>query len=98
MLGTNIFFFVRLVLDLDDPCNSSKECDLLKNLVCSSLSQTCVCNNDSYHRNRACYLSENIENILPHFDFFIIPHAKRNSLSMSSLFIYSHGYLNQSID
>ncbi|XP_052712057.1 uncharacterized protein LOC128186279 isoform X3 [Crassostrea angulata] len=54
--GNNVTLDTIGVLDLDDPCNSSKECDLLKNLVCSSLSQTCVCNNDSYHRNRACYL------------------------------------------
>uniref|UniRef100_A0A8W8N019 Fibrillin-1 n=1 Tax=Magallana gigas TaxID=29159 RepID=A0A8W8N019_MAGGI len=55
-IGNNVTLDTIGVLDLDDPCNSSKECDLLKNLVCSSLSQTCVCNNDSYHRNRACYL------------------------------------------
>uniref|UniRef100_A0A8W8N5D1 Fibrillin-1 n=1 Tax=Magallana gigas TaxID=29159 RepID=A0A8W8N5D1_MAGGI len=52
------------VLDLDDPCNSSKECDLLKNLVCSSSSQSCVCNSDSYHRSRTCYLRTRLRAIL----------------------------------
>lgn len=81
--------FVRLVLDLDDPCNSSKECDLLKNLICSSSFQRCVCNNDSYHRNRACYLSKNIKKkIAPFSLFFIINTHYINSLSVSSLCIY----------
>ncbi|XP_065942276.1 uncharacterized protein [Magallana gigas] len=54
--GNNVTLDTIGVLDLDDPCNSSKECDLLKNLVCSSSSQSCVCNNDSYHKSRICYL------------------------------------------
>ncbi|XP_052690973.1 LOW QUALITY PROTEIN: uncharacterized protein LOC128168852 [Crassostrea angulata] len=55
-IGNNVTLDTIGVLDLDDPCNSSKECDLLKNLVCSSSSQSCVCNNESYQRNRTCYL------------------------------------------
>lgn len=96
-IGNNVTLETIGVLDLDDPCNSSKECDLLKNLICSSSFQRCVCNNDSYHRNRACYLSKNIKKKLPHFHFFFIINTHYiNSLSVSSLCIYIFTWLFKS--
>ncbi|XP_052691021.1 uncharacterized protein LOC128168863 isoform X6 [Crassostrea angulata] len=59
-IGNTVTLDIIGVLEFGNACNNSKECDPVKSLVCSSVSQSCVCNDDHYNRNGTCYLKAHI--------------------------------------
>ncbi|XP_065942268.1 uncharacterized protein [Magallana gigas] len=63
-IGNTVPLNIIGVLEFGNACNNSKECDPVKSLVCSSVSQSCVCNNDHYNRNGTCYLKAHIGAVL----------------------------------
>nr|XP_034338877.1 uncharacterized protein LOC109617378 [Crassostrea gigas] len=58
--GNTVSLDVRGILQFYDPCNATKECDQRKDLVCSSVHNSCMCHSNYYHRNRTCYLRSNL--------------------------------------